>query len=168
FTAQDLLGQLRSLESIYLAIDELAQLGKPIHISEFQIPLPAVIDAFDVSISEAEEIQAEIARIFYKVFFSHPAVEVITYWNFYRAWQSGSGFLRDDLSIKPIFDELKKLIHEEWKTTVRLETDISGKVAFNGFAGRYEVSVESGAMSETFIIDVKKGEKNEFTLALGQ
>jgi len=168
FTAQDLLGQLQSLESIYLAIDELAQLGKPIHISEFQIPLPAVIDAFNVSISEAEEIQAEIAKIFYKVFFSHPAVEVITYWNFYRAWQSGSGFLRDDLSIKPMFDELKRLIHEEWKTAAHLETDISGTVAFNGFAGKYEVSVESGAMSEKFIIEVKKNEKNEFTLILGQ
>jgi len=127
-----------------------------------------VIDAFNVSISEAEEIQAEIAKIFYKVFFSHPAVEVITYWNFYRAWQSGSGFLRDDLSIKPMFDELKRLIHEEWKTSVHLETNISGTVAFDGFAGKYEVSVESGAMSETFIIEVKKNEKNEFTLILGQ
>jgi len=28
--------------------------------------------------------------------------------------------------------------------------------------------VESGAMSETFIIEVKKNEKNEFTLILGQ
>lgn len=168
FTAQDLLSQLQSLESIYLAIDELAQLGKPIHISEFQIPLPAVIDAFDVSINEAEEIQAEIAKIFYTVFFSHPAVEVITYWNFYRAWQSGSGFLRDDLSEKPMFYELMKLIHGDWKTSFEAELDSSGELCFSGFSGEYDITVEFENFSETVSINVKKSENNQFTLVLGQ
>lgn len=168
FTAQDLQEQLRSLESIYLAIDELAQLGKPIHISEFQIPLPAVIDAFKVSISEAEEIQAEIAKIFYKVFFSHPAVEVITYWNFYRAWQSGSGFLRDDLSIKPIFYELKDLIHGEWKTYLKIDAVPSGEVAFKGFAGNYEITVVTDGFSKTFSLDVSSKGENNFVLVIGK
>lgn len=168
FTAQDLLGQLGSLESIYLAIDELAQLGKPVHISEFQIPLPAVIDAFKVSISEAEEIQAEIAKIFYKVFFSHPAVEVITYWNFYRAWQSGSGFLRDDLSIKPLFYELKNLIHGEWKTDMKIDVGSSGEVAFKGFAGNYEITVATDGFSKTFSLDVGGKKENNFVLVIGK
>ena len=166
FNAQDIISQLGSLNAIYRAIDELAALGKPIHISEFQIPLPAVIDAFGVSIAEAEILQAEIARIFYTVFFSHPAVEVITYWNFYRAWQEGSGLLRDDLSLKPLFHELKRLIHDEWRTVIQAESDSSGTIDFRGFAGRYEISVEYGEKTREFVIEVNQGESNEFTLIL--
>ncbi len=52
-------------------------------------------------------LQAELLKIFYTVFFSHPAVSAITYWNFYRAWQPGSGFLRDDFTVKPMLFRLE-------------------------------------------------------------
>jgi len=165
FTGQDITSQLLALDKIYAALDELAALGKPIHITEFQIPLPAVMEAFGASTEDAEVLQAEIARIFYTVFFSHPAVEAITYWNFYRAWQPGSGLLRDDLTPKPLYFELQRLIHEEWKTTVQGWTDEEGKFCFRGFPGLYEITVQfPDGETEEFRIQVVRGAANRFSL----
>lgn len=155
FNGQDLKNQLRMLNKIYSALDELAVLGKPIHITEFQIPLPAVMEAFGVDTATAEQLQAEIARIFYTVFFSHPAVEAIIYWNFYRAWQPGSGFLRDDLTLKPIYFVLKDLIHREWKTLLEGVADETGQLSFTGFPGTYKVTVRlPDGKEEDFTIQV--------------
>lgn len=165
FTGKDIKHQLASLETIYAALDELATLGKPLHITEFQIPLPAVIEAFGVSAKEAEELQAEIAVIFYTVFFSHPAVEAIVYWNFYRAWQPGSGFLRDDLSIKPIFYALKELIYGKWTTHLEAQTNEKGQVEFRGFPGAYRIFLKHpDGREEEFSIHVTKGSQNAFII----
>jgi len=168
FTAEDIKRHLESLEDIRSALDELATLGKPIHITEFQIPLPAVVGAFGVSPGEAEILQAELLKIFYTVFFSHPAVSAITYWNFYRAWQPGSGFLRDDFTVKPMYFVLKDLIHREWKTRVHLRTDANGAVAFRGFPGNYRVLTiaPSGEQEEHFFF-VRSGASNAFVLQVG-
>jgi len=164
FDAKDLKTQLANLEGIYKALDEIATLGKPIHITEFQIPLTAVVEAFNVDLETAEKLQAEIARIFYTVFFSHPAVEAIVYWNFYRAWQPGSGFLRDDLTIKPMYYVLKDLIHKEWRTSVILQTNSQGEVNFKGFAGKYRVKVKYGDQKKLFNITVSKKRMNDFVV----
>ncbi|MEJ5228382.1 MAG: endo-1,4-beta-xylanase [Pseudothermotoga sp.] len=164
FDARDLKMQLENLEGIYTALDEIAVLGKPIHITEFQIPLLAVIEAFNVDVETAEKLQAEIVKIFYTFFFSHPAVEVIVYWNFYRAWQQGSGFLRDDLTIKPMYYVLKDLIHREWKTSLNIRTDQEGKVSFRGFPGTYEIRAKYDDQEKIFNITVSKGKINDFTV----
>lgn len=165
FTAADIKKHLESLEEIWSALDELSTLGKPIHITEFQIPLPAVVTAFGVSVQEAEVLQAEIAKVFYTVFFSHPAVSAITYWNFYRAWQPGSGFVRDDFTLKPLYFVLRDLIHREWKTKLLLRTGGNGVVTFRGFPGRYQVTIvhPSGEREEHFV-SVRSGASNVFIL----
>lgn len=165
FTASDIKKHLESLEEIWSALDELAALGKPIHITEFQIPLPAVASAFGVSAQEAEMLQAEIAKAFYTVFFSHPAVSAITYWNFYRAWQPGSGFLRDDFTLKPLYFVLQDLIHQEWKTRVLLRTGGDGAVAFRGFPGKYRITiVYPSGEEEEHVVLVHSGASNVFIL----
>jgi len=164
FNARDLKMQLENLEGIYTALDEIATLGKPIHITEFQIPLLAVIEAFNTDVQTAEKLQAEAVKIFYTLFFSHPSVEAIVYWNFYRAWQQGSGFLRDDLTIKPVYYVLKDLIHQEWKTSLDTRTDHEGKVSFRAFPGTYEIRVKYADEEKTFNIAVSKGKINDFTV----
>lgn len=156
FTGEDLKTQLANLDGIYAALDEIAELGKPIHITEFQIPLPAIVEAFQVDTETAEKLQAEIAQVFYTVFFSHPAVEAIIYWNFYRAWQSGSGFLRDDFTVKPIYYILKELIQEKWRTSLNLTTNIDGSLNFRGFSGDYEIKVRAANKEKTFKVKVGK------------
>ncbi|WP_052465374.1 endo-1,4-beta-xylanase [Thermotoga profunda] len=166
FNANDIKNQLTNLDKIYSALDEIAELGKPIHITEFQIPLSAVIEAFNVDVNTAEQLQAEIAKIFYTVFFSHPTVEAIVYWNFYRAWQVGSGFLRDDLTLKPIYYVLKDLIHKEWKTSISTQTDTNGIVIFTGFPGLYRINIKYAHQERTLDINVSKNKPNDFVIVL--
>lgn len=92
---------------------------------------------------EGEKRQAAEVEEFYRILFSHPAVEAITWWDFSDrgAWQgSPAGFLRKDMSPKPSFDALKALIKGRWWTgPLRLTTDAAGRVTFHGFLGDYEV-----------------------------
>lgn len=92
---------------------------------------------------EAEKVQAREAVRFYTVAFSHPAVEAITWWDFCDWSDSGSaqGLLRKDMSAKPVYDALKRLIKGRWWTETRLETGADGRASFRGFLGDYRVRV---------------------------
>jgi hypothetical protein len=52
--------------------------------------------------------------------------------------------LREDLSPKPVYKRLHKLIHEEWRTKVEGKTDAEGRFGFSGYHGDYRVSAELG------------------------
>lgn len=80
----------------------------------------------------------------YRILFEHPLVEAITGWDFADgAWLgTPSGLIRKDNSTKPAYDELKRLIHEEWHTKEDLRTDEAGVITLNGFKGQYEIRVE--------------------------
>ena len=76
--------------------------------------------------------------------FSHPSVEAITWWNLTdrHAWmQAPSGLLDKEMSPKPAYKVLKKLIREDWWTEATLTTDANGRASFRGFCGQYELDV---------------------------
>jgi hypothetical protein len=78
--------------------------------------------------------------------FSHPAVEAITWWDFsdFRAWKGApAGFLREDMSPKPAYDALMKLIRDTWWTETTLQSDADGSARFRGFLGAYRVTVRA-------------------------
>ena len=110
------------------------------------------------STPEGEEYQArEVAR-FYTLLFSHPAVEAITWWDFAdgHAWKGApAGFLREDMTPKPVYHELKKLIKGRWWTRVTLQTGPDGKAVLRGFLGDYNATV---------MADDRKAQR-KFTLA---
>ena len=58
------------------------------------------------------------------------------------SWLTGGGMLRADMSSKPVYEQLKQLIHEEWKTRVSATTDADGRFSFRGFFGDYCVLIE--------------------------
>ncbi len=138
-------------EKIWEVCQRFARFGVPLHFTEMTVlsgergwrgnrrstaPWP--------STPEGEAYQArEVARI-YTMLFSHPAVEAITWWDFcdLHAWQGApAGFLRKDMTPKPAYVELKKLIKGKWWTTTKLTTDAKGKADFRGFLGDYRVTV---------------------------
>lgn len=141
---------------LYQVLDTYAQLDKKIQITE--MTLSAYNDA-----EEDEQVQAELLRWVYSVFFSHGAMEAIIYWNLvdgYAAWApqgdmtSGEnkyygGLLRFDMSEKPAFRVLFDLFHREWHTDLTVETDKDGYAHFNGFFGTYALAIDA------------KGEKKE-------
>ena len=100
-----------------------------------------VVDSWP-STPEGEERQAREAALHYKTLFKHPKVESITWWEFLDGQWLGApvGFMTQDYRIKPVYNELYKLIKGEWWTgSIHTVTDDSGSIIVSGFLGEYEV-----------------------------
>lgn len=114
--------------------------------------------------AEDEKIQAEIIGNLYKIWFSHPNVEQIIYWNMVDGYahlqdpdpeniKASQGdmtigenyyhgeLLRFDLSPKPAFYTIKNLFEKVWHTEEEIITNESGKATFRGFYGEYEITI---------------------------
>ncbi len=152
---------------------QFAALGAPLHFTE------ATILSGDrkwekkgdwPSTPEGEAYQTQEVVRFYTLLFSHPAVEAITWWDFSdrQAWQHApAGLLRSDMTPKPAYDELKKLIKGKWWTTVELKTGTDGSAALRGFLGDYRITVRAGEAAPTVKdVSLKRGEANRWTLTI--
>jgi len=148
------LGQVRRI------LDHYAALGKELHITEFT---PASggqpITGSHITGRWDEAAQADYAVKFYTVCFAHPAVRAITWWDLCDdgSWLRGGGMLRRDMTPKPVYNALKKLIRETWHTRVEGNTDAEGRLAFRGFFGRYALSA-AGAKAEFHLAKGTAGE----------
>ena len=156
-------GGYRGAEWAWKTCERFARFGKPLHFTETTIISgdkkknqrwhgPAYKDW--PSTPDGEKRQAEQTCEFYTVLFSHPAVEAITWWDFsdHDAWLGApAGLVRKDMSPKPAYEGLRKLIKGTWWTAdQQLTTDAAGKVKFRGFLGDYVA--ESGTAKGEFSV----------------
>ncbi len=146
-------------EKMYKLLDLYARFGLAEQITEM------TISAFSNS-EEDEAIQAEVLKNIYSIFFSHPAMEAVIYWNLVDGYAAFApqgdmsagenkyygGLLRFDMSEKPAYKMLKKLVNEEWHTETTVKA-VDGKVGFRGFYGDYELTVH--ADGKTIPVDFK-------------
>jgi GH35 family endo-1,4-beta-xylanase len=152
--------------------ERFAKFGKPLHYTEttvvsgqqgWELRKKRKDPNFRwVTTPEGEQIQAKQVAEFYRVLFSHPAVEAITWWDFtdQNAWQRApAGLIRDDMTPKPVYNELKKLIKGKWWTQTDTKTDAAGKANFRGFYGKYEVSAQIGGQNLTSSFQLDKNQK---------
>ncbi len=145
------LAQIRyNPENVYKLLDLYAKFGLAEQITEM------TLSAYSNE-EEDEYVQAEVLKNLYAIFFSHPNMEAVIYWNLvdgYAAWapqgdmavgenQYFGGLLRFDMSEKPAYKELKRLVNEEWHTELTVPA-VDGKAAFRGFYGDYELNVHVG------------------------
>ena len=161
-------------ESLYRHMDLYATFGKPLQITEVTIP------AYSED-PEDEAIQAEIIKILYSIWFSHPKVEQIIYWNLVDGYahvpdpekikdSQGNmtvgenyyygGLLRFDMTPKPAYIAIKNLLEKEWHTEIAVVTDENGKATFKGFYGEYdaEITVDEKVMDQKIKLS-SKGKK---------
>jgi len=102
---------------------------------------------------EGLEAQADVARKLYRLWFSHPSVEGITWWNLPDGGAAPgedtvfSGLLFDDLTPKPSYHALKDLIQKEWRTEMTGVTDETGCFRFRGFHGNYQIQAEGNELT---------------------
>jgi GH35 family endo-1,4-beta-xylanase len=119
---------------------------------------------------EGEAYQAREVERFYTMLYSHPAVEAITWWDFtdLGAWQRApAGFLRKDMSPKPAYEVLHKLIKQKWWTQTAAQTDQQGVARFRGTLGDYKVTVRiPGRDAKVVPVTLSRSDKNEFTVRL--
>jgi GH35 family endo-1,4-beta-xylanase len=141
-----------SPEKTWGICERFAKVGKPLHFTEATIisgqrhsELKQNPSHFDwPSTPEGEQRQAEEITRFYTVLFSHPAVQAITWWDFsdQGAWQQApAGLVRADMTPKPAYDALMKLIKGRWWTRAEARVSRQGVAQFHGFYGDYKVSV---------------------------
>jgi endo-1,4-beta-xylanase len=158
------------LEKVWDWCEVYAKFGKRIHFSEVTVlsgehgwelerPWP--------STKEGEQRQAAYVEQLYTLLFSHPAVHAITWWDLEDgAWQGApAGLIRADLTPKPAYERLKKLIREAWWTRASLVSDDKGRCIFSGFLGDYELNVENGDLHKTVKHTLVKG-TNDWTVVL--
>jgi len=143
--------------------DRFSRFGKPLHFTELTIlsgPLKRDNDWHRRrtdwhTTPDGEKRQAAQVAEFYRVLYSHPAVEAITWWDFSDngAWQGApAGLVRKDMSPKPAYEALKKLVKGKWWTgAIKVTTDEYGRVKFRGVLGDYTVQAgkAGGAFSLT-------------------
>jgi hypothetical protein len=94
----------------------------------------------------SEQDAARRVADLYTLCFAHPSVRGII-WHGFRDGESdaeGGGLLRRDLSPKPAYRVLQKLIGVIWHTRAAGQTDAGGRFCFRGFCGAYRVAVMSG------------------------
>lgn len=169
-----------SPQKTWQTCERFARFGKPLHFTETTLlsgepgwELRQKRNDPDfrwISTPEGEKRQAKQVTEFYRILFSHPAVEAITWWDFsdQGAWQQApAGLVRDDMTPKPAYHELKHLIKGRWWTTAGGTVDPLGDVRFRGFLGDYEVRVrlDGERVKGTFRLNKKTTEAIEVRLA---
>ena len=134
--AEIVAGKRFTPRDIQKALDGYAALKRPIHVTEITIPSSGV---------GGEATQAYFTERVYELWFSHPSVEAITWWNM-RDGQAYSkeqrffgGLLRDDFSPKPAYAALENLIAKKWQTKKSFDGKLS-QVDFSGFYGLYKLT----------------------------
>lgn len=166
FPFQSLLeGKGFSPKAVFQVLDLYGQFGVPMNISEITFPsLPAG--------PEGLKNQEKITRNYYRLFFSHPAMEAITWWNVPdgKSWGTEGnlkpGLLDENLDPKPSYKVLDELINKEWKTNLSVKISGNPEVKFKGFYGTYKVTITQGRKVAIKYFVLSKNNPNVLDLKL--
>ncbi len=127
----------------------------PISISEMSVPCY-------FNEPECEELQAELTKRLFRLFFSQKYVDSIVWWNMCdkMAYEGESkfltGLLREDLSPKPVFEMLDELINRTWHTELEASQGEKQNMEFVGFYGDYEVTFEHEGKAYRKVVKLHK------------
>ena len=167
---------------LYRHMDLYSNFGKPLQITEVTVPSYSWED-------EDEQIQADVIEMLYSIWFSHPSVEQIIYWNvvdgYAHVWNPDpekikasqgnmtlgenyyhGGLLRFDMTPKPAYYRIKELFYKRWHTEESLVSDENGCISARGFYGDYELTVSIDGKVYKKEIAWGSGADNEFTLEI--
>lgn len=157
---------------LYEVMDWYARLGLPLRISEITLP------GYEM-VRDGEAFQAELLEKLYRIWFSHPAVQEITWWNLVdgtaayapRNTDEGENYFKGglvnyDISRKQGYEVLNRLINEEWRSDETLDYRMGAPNAFHGYYGDYEVTVRtsSGTITRTIRFVPDGPREFEFTV----
>ena len=155
---------LLSPKRLYACMDHYwDRYHKPLQVTEVTIP------AYSNS-AEDEALQAEVLEKLFTIWFSHPAMEAAIYWNLVDGYAAFApqgdmtvgenyyygGLIRFDMTHKPAYDRMNELFHHRFRTEASTEADEQGCVAFRGFEGEYELTVEKNGQRVKVPFTLKK------------
>lgn len=158
---------------LYEVLDKYAQLGKKIQITEMTIPAHS-------NSEEDESIQAELIKNLYTLFFSHPAMEAIIYWNVVDGYAAFApmgdmtfgenvyfgGIRRFDMTEKPASKVIKELFTKTWHTEAEAVTDENGEASLRGFCGEYNMEIYSDGKEKKLAATISSKRNNIIETAI--
>ncbi len=159
------------LRRVWEVCDTYRKLGVPIHFTETTIvsgPRTGPGENWGPTTPELEAKQADYVPRFYTTLFAHPSVEAITWWDFSDngAWQgAAAGWVRKDMSPKPVYDRLMELIKGKWWTQHESRTNEKGEVAVRAFYGTHRITArlpDGRRVSQD--VHWQRGQANQFEL----
>lgn len=155
---------------LFACLDQYQKLGIPVNFSEVSI-------LGRHSLGDGDRFQELLTERLYRIWFSHPATEAIIWWNLvdntaaYAPLGSEqgesifhAGLINFDMTKKPAFRVLERLIKEEWHTETTLQYQAGGDNSFHGFYGKYEAEIETEHGKTTREIDLSKFSDNKFVV----
>ncbi len=148
-------------EALYHALDELAKIGLPIRVTEFN--MPGQRSAFRQQrglklTEEQEQAKAKALTDYYRICFSHPAVEGILMWGFWEGanWIRQSSLYRRDWTPTPAAEAYRELVFKQWWTNWEGKADANGLCRVRAFYGKYVVTC--GAEQKEVSLSKEKGQ----------
>ena len=160
---------------LYDHMDMYSKLVNALQVTEITIPAYS-------NEKEDEDIQAELIKYLYTVWFSHPAMEQIIYWNLVDGYayvenptpekirnSQGNmtlgenvyygGLFNFDLTPKPAYKMLDTLINKVWHTEI-CEDIKNNEYQFRGFYGTYEIEATINGKTKKARFDLSKNKNN--------
>ena len=128
------------LAKIWSICETFARFDRPLHFTETTVLSGPKQEGGWHTTAEGERAQADYVAKFYTLLFSHPSLRAITWWDFSdaAAWKDApAGLLRKDMTPKPAYDRLVKLIRHDWWTDETGMAGKDGKYSAQAFYGEY-------------------------------
>jgi hypothetical protein len=135
------------VELVRRRLDEAARSGLPVHVSAVTI----------LGGPRDEARQAEAVRRFYTAAFAHPKVASVSWWDLSDrfAWRNApAGLTRADLSPKPAYHVLDRLINHLWRTDAAGRSDEQGRVTVRAFLGEYRITAKADRRKRTVTVNL--------------
>ncbi|MEM8564392.1 MAG: endo-1,4-beta-xylanase, partial [Pseudomonadota bacterium] len=112
------------------ALDTLAETGLPIHITEVTFAAP-----------QEPEMRAAQAEAIMRIWWGHPQVEEIIFWNFWNPLGPRSrldlGIYSDDGNLSRHGEAILSLLNNRWRTRVDAQLEADGAITFQATYGKY-------------------------------
>ena len=156
---------------LFNLLDLYGKLNLPVNVSEITITGRA-------ELGDGSAYQKEVTERLYRLWFSHPAMNGIIWWNLvddtayvrpgsdWNENQYKGGLLNYDMSPKPVYTALHRLIKEQWHTNTRIDVTPETESRFRGFYGDYQVDIETDRGRTTRTLRLAKGSINQFNFTL--
>ena len=167
-------------QNLFDKMDLYSRFGKPLQVTEITVPAYSWED-------ENEQIQAEILETLYKIWFSHPNMEQIIYWNLVDGYAHVNspdpeviknsqgdmtigenyyhgGLFRFDMTPKPAYNTIKNLIKNVWHTGFSVTTNSNGTLSSRGFYGKYSVEINYNGKTITKYINHLKATDGKYVV----
>jgi endo-1,4-beta-xylanase len=133
------------------ALDTLAETGLPIHITEVTFAAP-----------DDPEQRAAQAEAVMRVWWGHPAVEEIIFWNFWNPLGPRSrlnlGVYGDDGNLTRHGEAILSLLNDRWRTQLEGVTDSQGSIELRATFGDYVAQWDSSEGPRHLYFSIPAGE----------